>query len=1233
MLNIPYVSLHNHTTFSIGDSLLTPNALFEKTKALGQAAVAITDHGSLAGAWDGLKAAKKTGVKLIIGCEIYHVENTENEEAPLYHLVLLAKNGNGYKNLLKINKLGFDNYKVVFGRSISRVDWKILEENKDDLICISACGNSIIGQAIMANDLAKAKECASRLKTIFGYDNFALELQPHNLQRRETLHGGPVNQQKINRTLKQIADELNIRCVVATDAHYLNKEDWEDHDVLLANSSKQPIYSGARLKYDKNDFYVKNSLEVASYFTRHWKYWTPEFIQSLFENTVFFADQCEFPDWIDPAHVTGDKYQLPTFPIEDEPDYNEFLGWKKTYDCGSLKDDALFYRYRCYKGLEEKITEGSIPEEDREWCERQLLEEFDVFEYRDFSSYMLIDADFLNWCVDNDIAISPGRGSVGGSLSAYLVGIHKAYPKKYGLIFARFLNKYKDAMPDIDQDIAPTHRDKLHQYLKNKYGHEMIAHVSNVNTITPKVYARDIARVFELGDEGRKHAVELGNNIADSIPAEIKTAKSALEKAPLFAEFAKMYPQLARFADTIGGKPRAWSTHAGGIVISKCPLYEIVPLRRDNHGAAVLEYDKERAEDNGLVKIDTLGLETLDIISKTKEIVKSLGKKIYSKFDYEQADEKTYELISRGDTFGVFQLGGTAVHVCKEVEPKNIDDIALISALVRPAAKDIIKDLIKVRNGDEPINLLHPALERAFSKTYGFGLFEESLLYLAEDIANWGLHEADRLRKLTKLKGKYPEKVEQWKNEFIEGAVKNKGFDKEVAEKIWEECVSAFGGYGFNKSHAVLYSMLSFETAYLKAHYPLEFLTANLMSEVNSNAKASKDNILRIKKEIRDNGIKIVPPDLNKSDRTYKIIDDKTLMTGLDALKFMGADAIPELLEKRPFKSFKDLMYRVDSKKVRSPSVQALAACGALDIFEDVNRQQAFYYASDYRNKLRVHMKKLDSAYNKACKKAEKNGESLPPPPTEVDKEKHLETFTYPFPKDKKWTIREKFALEKEYAGEGISGSVFERYDNFLRSSVTRFDELPKLMPFRDLEDVDERTLRKANTHNIQKYNIRGLKGIITSIWSFIVKKENSSIFGQEMARLTVEDPYGNILDIIAFPSAWEEMNNRLRKLTSGKLKLEPGVAIYFNGMFQWENGSTYSFILGDILSFKEAPALPSDLKSRKIKLPRANSVTLEDLKELSKEELAEKIEEEDIESGIYFEDDDEFEDGYDPFS
>lgn len=1191
---IDYISLHNFTSYSIMQALTKPADLLQRAKDFGQDAIAVTDLATMAGLWDSLKAANKIGIKLIAGCDCYIVNDVKNDE-PLRRIVLLAKNQIGYKNLLSLIREGYDYKTIAFKKVIPRIDWNLLEKYSDGLVCLTGCGNGILSQSIMKKDFQAVKEYAEKLKNIFG-DNLGLELQAHALTQKATGYGGEVDQNFVNIQLKKISEELNIRPVVTNYSQYLEKDHHRAHDVLLAIGSGQPIYSGARMTYNVSEFHVKSAVEVGYYFARLHKAWTAPFIEKCFANTRYFADLCEHAEWIDPKYSNPTGKELPEFPVKDQPDYQEFLK-EKERSWPKLAEDAAYLRYRCDIAFREKVPEGK----EQEYRDR-LNEELDVLEYHNFSSYMLIVADFIEFARKNKIRVGPGRGSVGGAICAYLLGIHTVDPIKYGLIFARFHNKSKSSFPDIDVDFPSSGREKVQEYIKNKYGADHVAHVSNVNTTKPKVYIRDICRTFEFGGQGRTEAVKIGNAIADTVSSDFNKVTTALdpEKAPLFALYAEQYPELKEFATTIAGQARAWSTHAGGLVIGKRSLRGLVPLRVDKDGRVTLEYDKDQAEENGLVKMDTLGISTLDIMDNTYKLIAESGKELPpDPPDFEKYDKETYDLISAGDTFGVYQLGDTAIHLCKDIKPTSILDISHINALVRPSAKNIREDFIKTKSGDKAVELLHPVLERSFGKTLGFGLFEESLLYLAQDVAGWDLHSADRLRKMTKEKGKNKDKNEKLRREFIDGAINNKGFSEDFAIKVWDDVISGFSNYGFNASHSLLYALLAFHTAYLKAHYPLEFLVSNLMFEVGSNSPKAKNNILQIKNEIRAKNIKIVQPDINKSGNTYKIINDNTLMTGFDGLKYMGKDAIPDILSKRPFNSFADFMYKIDSKKTKAPAIKALAATGCLDSF-NLSRKLMFLYASDYKKKLQVHLKKEGATW---------------------------ENFNYPWPEEDKedWSPREKYALEDYYLGEGFSGSVKERFGTFFDRNVIPFNQLPIIYPFKKMKDEDleglteeeaTRKVRKFNTKPIPDKKVQMLKGIITNIWSFTVKKEDSPIRGQEMARITIQDVVGNSLVLVVFPDAWQNMHTRIKTLSSGKHKLDVGIAIGFDGSFQWENEHTCSFIIGDILSFKEAPQLPADLKSRKIKLPRAKKN--KKIEKMTKEELAEEFENDMINDGLF---------------
>jgi DNA polymerase III subunit alpha len=1144
-----FISLHNQTDFSILDSLISTKALFQRAKELGQSAIAITDHGTLASAWDAFKASKETGVKLIIGCECYFVNDVANTSEKFRHIVLLAKNAVGYRNLLTLNKKAFDQGLFLGKRVYPIVDWKLLAQYTEGLICLTACGNGIVSQLLMNKKFEEAGQTLLRLKLLFG-DNLALEVQPNNMKRNANIYNEEIDQQFLNRRLIELGKTHNIKVVPACNAHYLKKEDSQTHDVFLAIGSHQPVYSNFRLKYNVPEFYLKTGDEVKAFFARNYG---DEFAEEICANSVHFANLCEKPDWIDPKFSNPSGKELPIFPVKDELDYPQFSEWilRQPEEARSLDEDKLFLRFRCENVFEERIK--GLNAENREQYNARLLEELDVIEFHGFSSYMLIVADFIDWARKHDIAVGDGRGSVGGSLIGFLLGIHQADPIKYNLIFARFHNKEKSSFPDIDTDFAPSGRAKVQEYLRKKYGEDHVAHVSNVNTITPKVYARDISRACELGGS-KEEAVRIGNDVADCIPADIHSIDDALVKVPLFAEYCKKYPELEKYKD-ICGKYRAWSTHAGGIIISARPLTGLVPLRKDKDGSLAIEYDKDKAEENGLVKMDTLGLSTLDIIGETYKIIKERGKEVPPDVvDYDAHDKETYDLITSGDTFCVFQLGTSAgtIDLCRRIKPANINDLANINALARPSARDMRNDFIKTRNGEKKLALLHPKLGRAFNSTYGFGLYEECLMYLAQDVAGWSLHSADRLRKLTKEKGKNPKKAQAWRLEFITDAVKN-GVNEEIAKRIWDEVVDKFQGYGFNVSHAVLYSMTGYKTAFLKAHFPIEFLLANLMAEVKSNTPDAKGNIDKIKKELKNHKVKIIPPDVNTSKLTYTISEGNKLLTGLDALKFVGEDAINDIIEKRPFKSFFDFMARVDSKKVRANSIQALAAAGAMDSFK-ISRKLIYLYCSDYRKKLQVWLKKHDSK---------------------------VEEFVYPWPVELEWKLSELYALEQFYLGESFACKPSEAYGKFFKDNHMSVYEIKKAK---------------------EKTRLAPIKVIVRDFFEFKVKKETSKYYGQAMLKAVIEDRNGQQCSCTIFPDRWKAAKERM-KLINSKAEFDAGIALSFVG-----NTNSYEddmgIILEDLIDISIIPALPADLKAKKINLKEAKSKTV---KEPSTDPLADK--------------------------
>jgi DNA polymerase-3 subunit alpha len=1116
-----FVSLHNHTQYSILQALPSPKELFNRAKELGQEALAVSDYGNLMAVWDCYKIAKETGIKFIPGCEFYFTNDVKNKDEKLRQVVLLAKNAKGYRNLLLLHRAGFEHFSIILKKVVPIIDWDLLKKFSSDLICLTACGNGIVGQLINSKKFEEAEETLKKLSDIFG-ENLGAEVQAHNAISNPTNYRGGINQVFTNTHTIRLAKKLGIKIVPTCNTHYLYKEEAPTHDIELAIGAGQPVYSNARMKFNTTDLYLKTGDEMKAFFARNY-------------GEEFAEEMCEASKWVDPKFSNPTGKELPTFPVKDQKDYARFKAWLAIQkpEIKKLEEDKTYLRYCCEEAFLKMVPKGR----EKEYRERLELE-LDTFYYTGISSYMLIVADYVNWARENGVSVGPGRGSCAGSLIAYFIKIHTADSIKYGLVFERFYNKLKIGLSDVDMDFSKAGRGKVIQYITDKYGKSNVAQISNINKLTPKVFIKDLARSLQLGGS-RDEAVRIGNVVADYIPKEITSIEEAYKKCALFAESAKRNPDFIKHKK-ICNKPRAVSQHAAGLVIGTRTLSEIVPVRTDKDGAPVVELDKDKAEEVGLVKMDLLGLETLDIIDLTYDLIKKQGKEVPN-IDYEAYDKKTYDLISKGDTLCVFQFGTSAgtVELCRRIHPKSIDDLAIITTIARPASKDIREDLINVKNGKKAAKVMHPSLERAMKDTYGFSIYDESLLILSEDVAGWDLAEADKLRKLTKEKGKNPEKAKKWREEFIEGAIANK-IEEKMAIRIWEEIVEPYSRYSFNRSHAITYSFISYITAYLKANFPLEFLLANLKSELQSNAPTAEESALKIKNELRKLGKKILPPDVNKSEVSYKIIDDETLLTGMEAAKFLGEDAMEDILSKRPFTSFEDFMLRVDAKKVRMGSIQALAAIGAMDGF-NIPRKLIYLYASDYRKKLQVWRKKHSNA----------------------------EHFEYAWPDIQEWNVPDLYALEHKYLGEAFVAGKKDAYGN------GRFFN-GQSMPLRAVKKLHDKAL------------LPSIKGEVKNIFEFKIKKETSKYLGQDMMKAVIEDEFGDQISLTIFPDSLSKAKQRIKDCYGTKHKLEPGMAIHFNGTVNFYEDEV-GIILREIFDACPSPAVPADLKAKKIVVQRVS--------------------------------------------
>lgn len=820
-----FVNLHGHTYGSVLDAIIRPAELFKRAKELGHKAIAITDHGNMSQIYPAYKESKKTGVKLIPGNEVYFVEDLDNPKSKRRHLVLLASNHEGYKNLCRITYEGFLNSVTVMGKEFPRITADILRKYNAGLFATSACGGSIIAAHLYEGDNDGADRHAQIFADIFG-DRFFIELQPHALKR------GNFDQVHLNHMLKGVAERLGIRMVATCDSHYLTPEDEKFHDMVLAISDKKSLSDLTRHRYVSSipcgscagsgceecggtgigeiipcpEFYLKKEEEIRGFFA---KQYSPEFAEQLIENTSFIADSCEEPKYLEPSGERIPKYDMRM--IASCKDHSEFVAWLDEKPARkSIPVDNAYLRFRVAKRYREYTKSFDRTKQKQYW--ERLESELEILEARGFCSYMLIVADAIQWAESEEIWTGIARGSAGSSLIAYFLGIHKLDPIPYGLLFERFQNKERAQCPDIDTDILSSGRDRLIKYISERWGPEYVAQITNVNRITPKVAIKDIAKSLEVGGT-RQESFAIAEKITKEIPLkvtkpdgkiiEINTVALAKEYSPTLVDFFKQYPEVEAHAEKVVGLPRSWGVHAGGVIVSDVPLPEFVPLRRDSDGTVSVHYDKYVSEEVGLIKIDMLGLDTLDVLREAYAAAHKMGIGLPKPWDVPEDDQRVYKMISDGDVLGLFQLeGGTLAQLCKPMQPKNIEDISLINALGRPGVdKAKRKQFIERRHCRAAVEYAHPELEHISKGTLGISVYDEDLLKIANHIAGWSLSEADGLRKLTKLKEKGADLAAKLEKKFVDDAEKLGRVTRKDAQFIWDNVIADYAKYGFCLAH------------------------------------------------------------------------------------------------------------------------------------------------------------------------------------------------------------------------------------------------------------------------------------------------------------------------------------------------------------------------------------------------------------------------------------------------
>lgn len=893
-----FVHLHNHTHYSLLDGLTNIDDFIKKAKEQGSPALAITDHGVMYGAIEFYKKCKKAGIKPIIGVELYlapnsrHDKNTK-EDARNFHILLLAKNNIGYQNLIKLVSLahleGFY-YKP-------RVDWELLEKYHEGLIASTACLGGEISSLILADRLEQAKKRILDYNNLFGQDNFYLEIMDH-----PELDG----QEKVNKQLIKFSKELNVPLIATNDIHYLDREDDDAQDILLCLQNKKKLEDNDRMKMKGNGNYsCRDPKELMEVFKD-----VPEAIS----NTVKIAEMCDL-------EIPLGEIHLPHFEVPEG--YDQFSYLRK------ICEDGLSLRY------------PDKNEQEMEEIKKRLEYELEVINGMGWPSYFLIVADFISWAKKNKIVVGPGRGSAPGSIVCYLSGITNIDPIKYELLFERFLNPERISMPDIDMDFADVRRNEVIEYVEQKYGKDNVSQIITFGTMAARAAVRDVGRVLN-------EPYDYCDKLAKMIPMNYKI-KNALEDIAELKDIYKKEEAARRildFAQKLEGVSRHSSTHACGVLITKEPLTSYVPLQyaSSSDKSIVSQYSLHPVEDLGLLKMDFLGLKNLTIIESAIKIIKNT-RGVEIDIDKIPLDDKdTFEVFKRGETTGVFQFeSGGMKRYLKELKPNEFEDIIAMVALYRPGPMEWIKDYISGKHGNNMV-YLHPKLESILKKTYGVVVYQEQVMQISRELAGFSRGEADTLRKA--MGKKIPELLAEQKEKFIKGCVDN-GIEKNLAEKVFS-FIEPFAGYGFNRSHAACYALVAYQTAYLKAHYPAEFMAALLTADQND-----LDRIAIEIDECRQMGIDIMPPDVNESFASFTVVTTgtkdnkivsqnekvKTIRFGLNAVKNVGSHIVEEIIKERKangrFNDVFDLLQRVTDKDLNKKSLESLIKCGSFDQFED----------------------------------------------------------------------------------------------------------------------------------------------------------------------------------------------------------------------------------------------------------------------------------------------------------
>ncbi|MBL0213603.1 MAG: DNA polymerase III subunit alpha [Myxococcales bacterium] len=1067
-----FTHLHLHTQYSLLDGAIRVKDLFPKVKELGMDSVAVTDHGNMFGAIDLYTEAKAAGVKLIFGCETYvaATDRTDRTNRRNYHLILLAKNDVGYKNLSFLNSKG---YLEGFYYN-PRIDKQLLREHSEGLIGMSACLGGEIAQTLEKNGVAAAEETAKEYASMFAEGDFFLELMPTPTAEQDTLNG----------ELVRMSKKLNIPLVATNDCHYVNRADAAAHDVLMAIQTGKSLKDEKRLKHQVDSYYMKSPAEMESAFKD---------VSQAIENAASIAERCN-------VKLKLDQTYLPTYKVPDGETLDTYLG--------AIVDKGLERRFKELAGRGVKFD----PDQYRDRTRTEIA----VIQKMGFSGYFLIVWDFINWAKDHGIPVGPGRGSGAGSVVAWVMRITDIDPIEFKLLFERFLNPERVSMPDFDVDFCMNRRGEVIKYVQDKYGKDQVGQIATFHQLKARGVIRDIARAMEIpfGE-----ADKLAKLVPEPVAGKSPPVREAIEQTPELKQLyndSPLHRELLDIAAALEGLNRNAGMHAAGIVIAEKPLWEYVPCFRGQNDEIVTQFAMKEVEKAGLVKFDFLGLKTLTVIQTAVKLVnQQRATRNEPEFDIDlirKDDADVFKMISRADTTGVFQLESSGFReMLKKLKPDCLEDIIAAVALYRPGPLEggMVDDFIDRKHGRKKVEYPHPWLAEMLADTYGVIVYQEQVMQIAQVLGGYSLGGADLLRRA--MGKKKPEEMAKQKQIFLDGA-KGLNIDLKIADQVFE-LMAFFAGYGFNRSHSAAYGWITYQTAYLKHHYPHEFM-AGLMSCDADNI----DNIVKFIAEARAMGLVVERPDVNESLQDFTVtpradaLGGKVIRFGLGAVKGVGANAVDAILETRTadgrFESIFELCRRVDTQKCNRRVLEQLVKSGAIDGLT----------GNHHRAKL---LAALDGALERGAaeQRDRRSGQTslfglfnAAEPPKPVGGDKAGESY----PDIEEWNHKQLLAFEKESLGFYVSGHPLDRYRGDLQRYAT--------------------ASTSSFSNGLRGVGDNSIGGIVSQYREMITKK------GDKMARFMLEDAEGT-LEVIAFPKTFEKVRHVLVSdepiLCSGAVKNE----------------------------------------------------------------------------------------------